>query len=173
MEQASAVPYASLAYRVNGSSEAMLVLATDTNGDQLWTSASRVVLLIHDGRVLRSVGLQHDKGGTTPELTNTLPAPAQAIKGPVRSRRQADFPDIGLHNLILSCLATARRREVITILGTAIATTRVDENCESQRPRWRFTDQYWVDAGGFVWQSLQHLHPTGTRIHIKILRPPE
>ena len=173
MEQAAAVPYASLAYRVNGSNEAMLVLATDTNGDQMWTAASRVVLLTRDGRVLRSVGLPRDKGGTAPEQSNMLPAPAQALKGPVRSRRQADFPDIGMHNLILNCVATARRREVITILGTAIATTRVDESCESLSPRWRFTDQYWLDTDGFVWQSLQHLHPVGTRIQIKIMRPPE
>src|ERR1700728_1436833 len=64
-DQAAAIPYASMGYRINGSREALIVLATDTSGDLLWTSQSRVVLVTHDGRVKRSVGLKHDLGGQT------------------------------------------------------------------------------------------------------------
>jgi hypothetical protein len=50
----------------------------------------------------------------------------------------------------------------------------VEESCESRTPRWSFTDSYWIDAeSGFVWQSVQHTHPSGTIVQIKILRPPE
>lgn len=173
LEQAAEIPYASLAYRVNGGSEALLVLATDTNNAQLWTAASRVVLLTRDGRILRSVGLPHDRGGMTAQQnTAGLPAPAQALTAPYRSTRLADFPDVGLHGVMLDCAATARGRQVVTILGTAMAATRVDETCHSRSPRWSFTDSYWLDDDGFVWQSIQHLHPSGTVVQVKILRPP-
>ena len=42
-EQAAAVPYASIGVRSNGNPELLLVLATDNDGDLLWTSASRIV----------------------------------------------------------------------------------------------------------------------------------
>jgi hypothetical protein len=173
MEQAAGVPYASLAYRVDGSSEAMLVLATDSNGDLLWTAASRVVLMTRDGRVLRSVGFAHDRGGMTSESAR-VPAPALALQKPYRSVRLADFPDAELYGVRLTCVTTSRGPEMVTILGTALATRRVEETCQSRSPRWSFTDHYWVDASsGFVWQSQQHLHPRGPTLQIKILRPPE
>jgi hypothetical protein len=175
LEQAAEIPYATLAYRINGNSEVMLVLATENSGDLLWTAASRVVLLTREGRILRSVGLPHDRAGMTAESVRApIPAPAQALKASYRSVRVADFPDAGLHSVRLSCVSTARGLEMVTILGTALPTRRVEETCESRSPRWSFTDQYWVDASsGFVWQSLQHLHPAGPTIQIKILRPPE
>ena len=174
MEQAAAIPYASLAYRLNGGSEAMLVLATDANGDQLWTAASRVVFQTHDGRIRRSVGLPHDLGGLVPLAQESLPPPAQALRGSYSGSRIADFPDIGVHDMRLNCVTAAKGRQIVTILGTALVTIRIDETCESRTPRWSFTDSYWVDAdSGFVWQSRQHLHPSGTVVQVKILRPPE
>jgi hypothetical protein len=174
VEQAAAIPYASLAYRVNGGSEMLLVLATDTRGDQLWTAASRVVLLTHDGRILRSVGLPQDRAAMASQTRTPLPPPAQALQAPYSSSRIMDFPDVGLHGIMLNCVSTARGRQLVTIFSTAIATTRVDEVCQSRNPRWSFTDSYWVDSeSGFVWQSLQHLHPSGTTVQVKILRPPD
>ena len=175
LEQATAIPYASLAYRVDGSSEQILVLATDTNGDQVWTAASRVVLLTRNGRIVRSVGLPHDRNDIRGlQAGAVIPAPAMALRATYRDIRQADFPDIGLYSVSLNCVAQQRGRQVVNILGTAMATTRIDERCESQSPRWSFTDSYWLDTEtGFVWQSVQHLHPKGPAVHVKILRPPE
>ncbi len=175
MDQAAKIPYASLSYRVNGSSEAMLVLATDSNGDLLWTAASRVVLMTRNGRIMRSVGFPHDRAGMTSESVSApLPPPGQATQRAFRSVRLADFPDASLYGVRLTCVSTQRGAEMVTILGTQVATRRVDETCESRSPRWSFTDRYWVDAqSGFVWQSLQHLHPAGSIVQVKILRPPE
>lgn len=174
LEQAAAVPYATLAYRVDGSSEMMLVLATDNGGEQLWTASSRVVLSTRDGRILRSVGLPHDRGGMAPQTRQPLPPPSRALQAAFSTARTADFPDVGLHGVALNCVTTARGRQIINVLGTAMATTRVDEVCQSRNPRWSFTDNYWVDSqSGIVWQSLQHLHPSGTTVRVKILRPPE
>jgi hypothetical protein len=174
MEQAAAIPYSSMAYRVDGASEALLVLATQTGGELLWTAASRVVVLTRDGRIVRSVGMPHDRGSLNAAAGQTLPSPVQALRGAYRSVRVMDFPDLNLYGVRLNCVSTAKGRQLVRILGTGLLTTRVDEACESRTPRWSYTDSYWLDSdSGFVWQSLQNLHPSGTKVQIKILRPPE
>jgi len=174
LEQAAAIPYASLAYRVDGNSEMLLVLATQTNRDLLWTAASRVTFLTRDGRILRTVGLSHNLGGTANPANAEIPQIASALKAPYQSTRIMDFPDMGHYGVPLTCTTAVRGRNLVTILGTGLVTTRIDETCQSQALRWSFTDSYWVDQdSGFVWQSSQTIHPSGTRVGIKILRPPE
>jgi len=56
-EQAAAIPYASLGYSLDGGNQDILVLATDSGGDLLWTSAAHVVIVTRDGRIVRTVGL--------------------------------------------------------------------------------------------------------------------
>ena len=170
-DQAAAIPYASLGYRLNDGSEIMLVLATETNGQELWTSGSHVVLLTQNGRVIRTSGLPHDLTGLTPMRGPSLPAPATALEGPSLNNLAADFPDIGRYSVPIACRLAARGRETITILGQPIATTRVDEDCSGTG--WRFRNSYWLDAQSkFVWRSLQHIHPKGDTLEIEILRPP-
>lgn len=172
-DQAAAIPYASLGFRIDGSNENLLVLATDNNGDLLWTAASHIVLLTHGGRVLRSVGLPHDIAATTAQSAGGLPPLSDALRAPYRSTRLVDLPDIGAYGVVVNCVTTAKGRQNLSIIGTTVATTRIDETCRSTRPRWSFTDNYWIDAQtGFTWHSVQHLHPSGTTIQIEVFRPP-
>ena len=172
-EQAAAVPYASIGYRLNGDRENLLVLATDTNGELLWTSASHVVLVTRDGRLLRTVGLPNNIASVAPMLSGALPSPAQVLKSAFTSLRSADFPDEGRYSVPISCKTINRGRATITILGKALSTVRADESCESRSLGWSFRDSYWVDAQtGFVWRSIQHLTPKGETVEIEVLRPP-
>lgn len=169
--QAAKIEYASLGYRLDGGAQQILILATDTGGDLMWTSANRVVLVTHDGRIRRSVNLPKDLGGVTNAAQ--LPAPFSALKSPFSSERHMDFPDMGRYGVSVQCRAVARRRETVTILGAAIATMRVEENCNAQSLDWRFSNIYWVDPGnGLTWQSEQHIHPKGGTIQLQIFRPP-
>jgi len=173
LDQAAAIPYASLGYRINGGSQNLLVLATDTNGDQIWTAASSVVLLTRGGRIIRTVNLPRDRAATTAQNGGALPPLAAAIKAPYRSTKLVDVPDIGAYSVALNCVTSARGRQMITILGTPMPTMRVDETCRSTAQRWSFTDIYWIDPdNGFAWRSVQHVHST-LRLEIEIFRPPE
>jgi hypothetical protein len=173
-EQAAAIPYASLGYRVNGGPELILVLATDSGGEQMWTAASHVVLVTENGRVKRSLGLPHDLSGTAPTgNSSTLPSPALALQGPFSSSMTLDFPDINAYSTPVMCRAIAVGRQNIQILGSSIATTRVDESCTATALNWRYRNSYWLDPqSGFVWRSQLHVHPKGGTLDIEILRPP-
>jgi hypothetical protein len=172
-EQATAIPYASIGYSIDHGNENILVLATDNNGEQLWTSASHVVVVTHDGRIVRSLGLDHDLAGTTFATDGQSPPPAAAIKSAFTSTRQMDFPELGLYGVIVSCRASAQGRQTIKILGQILTTVRVDETCESRSRNWAFVDTFWVDPdNGLVWRSQQHIHPKGGVIEIETFRPP-
>lgn len=171
-EQAAAVPYASMGYRLDGGNQQMLVLATDNNGEQLWTSPSHVVIVTRDGRITRTLGLPHDLAAIT-SPGGFPPPPVAALRAPFTSTRQADFPELGLYGVALSCRARLVGHQRIEILGQAIATNRVEESCQSQTAGWTFTDIYWLDADtGLAWRSRQHTHPKGGIVEIEIFRPP-
>ncbi|HWA70601.1 MAG TPA: YjbF family lipoprotein [Rhizomicrobium sp.] len=166
--QAAAITYASMGWRLNGAREQIIVLATDTNGDLLWTASNRIVLVTRDGRLRRTVGLPHDLAGTT----GSPPPPSEALMAPFSSKRQMDFPDMQLYGLAVECRAAARARQTIKILGTAIATTRVDEDCHATGRDWNFTDMFWLGSDGMVMRALQHVHPAGDTLLTEIFRPP-
>ena len=172
-EQAGAIPYATMGYRLDGGNQALLVLGTDSGGELLWTSAARVVIVTRDGRIVRTIGLGHDRAAQTARDTTRPPSPAAAIRGSFTTTRLEDFPELGFYGVQVSCRARMAGRQTIKILGQAIATMRVDETCGSRKPDWSFTDTFWVDAdNGLVWRSLQHVHPNGDAVETEILRPP-
>ena len=172
-EQAAAIPYASLGYRLEGTNEDILVLATDSGGDLLWTSAARVVIVTRDGRIVRTVGLGKDLSNLTSRDQKGLPPPAAALRAPFSSTRLEDFTDLSLYGVRLSCQAKLVGAQSVRILGQAIATMRVDEACTSRNPDWSFTSSFWVDKdNGFVWRSRQHVHPKGPAVEIEVFRPP-
>jgi hypothetical protein len=171
-DQAATIPYASIGYSVDGGNQAMLVLATDAGGEQLWTSPTHVVIVTRDGRIIRTLGLGHDLSGLTLR-DKTVPPPAAAVRGPFASTRLEDFPELGLYGALVSCHARMVGRQKIEVLGQAITTNRVEEACQSRKPDWSFVDTFWVDPdNGLVWRSRQHIHPKGEMVETEIFRPP-
>jgi len=169
LEQAASVPYASTGVRLGHSPETILLLATDERGLQLWTSAARIAITTRDGRIVRTAGFEHNLTGY--ESRNPPPE-----AGGVRSVRwQADFQDLGLYSIPISCRDVTVGDETIAILGKDIRTRRVDESCRSESAQldWSFENTFWLDpASELVWRSIQHVHPRLDPIEMEILRPP-
>jgi len=171
--QAAAIPYASMGYRLNGGAEQIVVLATDANGEQLWTSAAHIVIVTRVGRITRTVGLEHDVSGMTPKMGQQLPDIAAALKGNVTYTRLEDFPDISAYGVPLVCTLSRKSAQTIMILARGVGTIKVDEVCRAADMKWSFTDTYWIDPGTqLVWRSRQHINPKGEIVETEILRPP-
>ncbi len=171
--QAAAVPFASMAYQVEKGPQQILVLATDANGEQLWTSAAHIVLATRDGRLVRSVGLAHDLSSRGAATSGALPPVSAALTAPFASSQMEDFPDMGAFGVRVNCNTRYQSRQMLTLLGTPVSTLRVDEKCAAPSLNWNFTDTYWLDAEtGQVWRSIQHVHPKAGRIGLQILRQP-
>lgn len=172
-DQAAAVSYASMGYSLDGGNQAMLILATDSGGELLWTSSAHVVIVTRNGRIVRTLGLDHDLSGVAARNNMPAPPPAAAIQAAFVSTRLEDFPELGLYGVEVTCRAHMVGRQSIKILRQAVAAVRVDESCRSSRPDWSFTDNFWVDGdSGLVWRSRQHVHPQGGTVETEIFRPP-
>lgn len=171
-EQAAAIPYASIGYSVNGGNQKLLILATDSGGDLLWTSPSHVVIVTRDGRIIRTVGLGNDLSAFTVQ-GGSLPPPSAAVLGAYTRTRLEDFPKLGLYGVTATCRTRFIGQQKIDILGQSIQTDRIEEACRSHSPDWSFQDTYWIDPeNGLVWLSRQHLNPKGDIVETEILRPP-
>jgi hypothetical protein len=172
-DQAAAIPYASIGYRLNDGPEQLLVLATDNGREQLWTSGAHVVIVTRDGRIVRTVGLAQDISAVTPQKGQQIPELGQAPEKNPTSERLEDFPTIPAYGMVVKCTALLKGPETIVILGRGISTRKLDENCHSEALDWSFTDSYWIDPqSALVWRSIQHIAPQGEKIEIETLRPP-
>ena len=169
LEQAAAVPYASLGVRLGGGPEAMIILAGEMGEERLWTSAAKIALTTRSGRIVRTAGLPHDLGGY--ESMGDLDE-----YGARTVRWRGDFPDLKLYSVSIVCQDRQAGDETIVVLGRDIHTRRIDESCssESRQLDWSFENTYWIDpANSLVWRSIQHVHPQLDAIEIEVLRPPD
>lgn len=170
-EQAAAIPYATIGYRLNDGPEQLLVLATDNGEEQLWTSGGHVVIVTRGGRIVRTVGLEQDVSAVTSGGGQFGPTEAQGGKS--TSTRLEDFTSIPAYGVAVKCTVLTKGLETIVILGQGITTRKVDEMCRSEALGWSFTDTYWTDpTKALVWRSIQHVGPNGEKIEIETLRPP-
>jgi len=170
LEEAAAVPYASMGVRLGDGPETMLILAGDTGGQRLWTSAVGIAITTSDdGRIVRTAGFAHNLEGYARGRDSLG-------EGGVRSLRwQADFPDLKLYSVSIACRDRPAGDETIIILGKDIHTRRIDESCSTEGSGldWSFKNRYWLDpSSGLVWRSIQHVHPRLDAIETETLRPP-
>src|ERR1051326_3612694 len=120
------IPFASLGYRIGDNAEEMLVLAGREGDNLVWTSSAKITVVTHHGRIVRTIGLQHDlRNLTLREGTATSLEPGAASGWNI----SLDDPDE--HSAMLSCRVISAEPEVITTLQRNVSVTRINEACYS------------------------------------------
>lgn len=173
LEQAASIPYATIGVQFGDNPETVLVLASDLHGTRLWTSAARISITTRNGRILQTAGMPKNLTATYIQGNDTLAniAPAAEL-ATMRSSRLLDFREDSMFSIPVTCGLEPRGPAPIVILGKRLDTTRYDESCSSTVLDWSFTNSFWIDASGFVWKSIQHIHPDAGPVEIEVLRPP-
>ena len=169
LQQAAAVPYASMGVRIGDGAQVLIVQVIDSPDMRLWTAGKAIALETRDGRITRSSGLAFNLSGVA---GTTVLAGKPAGDPGVRQTLLYDFADLNTYSVRVVCIAAAPVAAEITILGKAMAVKRIDENCSAGTFGWNFTNSYWVGESGLVWKSIQHIHPKLQAIETEILRPP-
>jgi hypothetical protein len=83
-----------------------------------------------------------------------------------------DFPDLGIFSAPLQCSSKAVGNENVEILGAAIPTRHVVEDCELTALKWRFQNHFWQDQmTGAIWRSSQYIHPKSPPVMLEVFRP--
>src|ERR1700761_2239671 len=172
LQQASQIPYATIGYRVGKSSENVLILASTTSDGMLWTAADHHALVTVSGRVTRSAGFDWNLGDTSFLQPDPVQTGLHQLAANVVLSRAVDLRDIERYGLGVQSTFTPVDKKSINVLGTDINVVEVNENCECRVLNWTFQNTYWADVdSGFVWRSVQTVHPNLSPLTIEVLRP--
>jgi len=173
-EQAAAVPFASIGVAIGRSDEGLMVLGLAEGERQEWYARTQM-LAMNNGRIVQSQGLPYNL--TRLEVRRPDGSTVAAGGAPPLGMDYSlviDFQDLSLTGASALCRSSDTGQESIEILGTALTTRHVVEDCKIAVIDWSFENQFWVDPDtGFVWQSRQYVHPKLSPVTFRVLRPPQ
>lgn len=173
LEQASQIPYASIGYRIGRSQEYVLVLASTIAGSLLWTAADHRTLVTQNGRITRSAGFDWNLGETSFSQPDPVATGLHRMATNVILARNLDLRDINRFGVTVQSTFIPTGKKTISILGTDLKVIEVREDCRCDVLDWTFQNVYWADLdSGFVWRSIQTIHPNLDALTVEVLRPP-
>ena len=173
-EQAANIPFASIAVAIGRSDEGLMVLGLADDQRQEWYARTQMLAMMN-GRIVQSQGFPYNLSRL--ELRRPDGSTVAAGGAPPLGTDYSlviDYQDLSLIGAGAACRSTDMGQETIEILGTALTTRHVVEDCEIAVIDWSFENEFWVDPDtGFVWQSSQYVHPKLSRLTFRVLRPPQ
>lgn len=171
-DQAAQIPFATIGFRVGDSGEGLLLLAEKSQTGSLWTSIKRQAILTTKGRIRQTAGFPWNLTDTNfveedPVGTSRLLADSQGLFD-----RICDYADIHNFQIRIASRFKIQSNETITILETEMNTVRVVESCNCKMLNWDFENYYWIDRqSGYVWRTVQNVHPNLKPFTVEVLRP--
>ena len=166
----AAVPYAQILV-TTPSNEGVMAKLRQQGDLQYWVASGKQVLLMRDGLVVRSVGLEPSLDGTRFEGESPFKRGLQHIADGDTSSRWIDIYKGEQVGLAVNSRFRRKGLETVTILGQPHTLQRIDESFEIPALGFGATNCYWIRPDdGLVIQSEQYLTPE-LALKIVHLRP--
>ena len=166
----AAVPYAQILV-TTPSSQGVMAKVRQQGDLQFWVASGKQVLLMRDGLVVRSVGLEPSLDGTRFDGESPFKRGLQHIADGDTSTRWIDIYKGEQVGLAVNSRFRRKGLETVTILGQPHALQRIDEAFEIPALGFSATNRFWVRPDdGLVLQSQQYLTPE-LALKIVHLRP--
>jgi group 4 capsule polysaccharide lipoprotein GfcB/YjbF len=170
-DHASKLPYASLAAKISDSGSVMMVLGYVDGKRLYWYSHSKQILITKNNQIIRSLNfpknLEYLKGNTQLFEQNLF-----YLKKPITEQRLMDFDLRSLVNLSVTATLTPEATEEISLYGLKYQTRRIKEKVYIPFINRHYVNYYWVAEDGYIWKSIQHIHPDLAPLTIEILKRP-
>ena len=166
----AAVPYAQILV-TTPSSEGVMAKLRQQGDLQFWVASGKQVLLIRDGLVVRSVGLEPSLDGTRFDGESPFKRGLQHVVDGDTSTRWIDIYKGEQVGLAVNSRFRRKGLETVTILNQPNVLQRIDEKFEIPALGFSATNHFWIRPGdGQVMQSEQYLTPE-LALKIVHLRP--
>lgn len=125
------------------------------NGDRItWGASDSSSVTTQGGILIATRGMGNDLLGADVSAVRQV-----LMRGGSYQRSMSFLDGLGqLDRQIFDCTARLSRSETLTIFDSRYVTTIVEESCANDAHR--FSNTYWRDSQGVIWQSRQWISPT-------------
>ena len=166
----SAVPYAQILV-TTPSSEGVMARLRQQGDLQYWVASGKQVLLMRNGLVVRTTGLQPGLDGTRFDGQSPFKRGLQHVADGERSTRWIDIYQGQQVGLAVNSRFVRKSLETVTIVDKPYVLQRIDEKFEIPALGFSGTNHFWVrPEDGVILQSEQYVTP-GLELRIVHLRP--
>ena len=154
------VPYAQIKVTTY-SSEGVMAKLRQQGDLQFWVASGKQVLMMRNGLVVRSVGLEPSLDGTRFDGESPFKRGLQHIADGDRSTRWIDLYQDKQIDLTINSRFSRKGLETVTILDQPYVLQRIDEQIEIPALGFSGTNRFWIRPDdGLILQSEQYLSPT-------------
>ena len=166
-ELVSKIPYASMKVRIGKGDPGLLILESISNNKEYWLSADDVFLVIKDGRIISSKGLNNN-------LTNVIIPKNYSLKrdSGLSYKFYYSYDKPKLESFDLSVTKTNKGIEEVMLLTGNTNLTLIEETLYNKYTGWKVTNKFWIDGEGFVRKSIQNISPKIPPIEIEVTKRP-
>ncbi|PAA16608.1 hypothetical protein CJU77_23600 [Pseudomonas fragi] len=166
----AAVPYAQILV-TTASSEGVMAKLRQQGDLQYWVASGKQVLLMRNGLVVRTSGLQPGLDGTHFDGQSPFKRGLQRVIDGERSTRWVDMSQGDQVGLEVNSRFVRKGLETLTILDKPYVLQRIDEKIDIPALGFSGTNRYWIRPDdGVILQSEQYVTP-GLELRIVHLRP--
>lgn len=166
----AAVPYAQILV-TTPSSEGVMARLRQQGDLQYWVASGKQVLLMRNGLVVRTTGLQPALDGTRFDGRSPFKRGLHLVADGERSTRWIDMYQGEQVGLAVNSRFVRKGLETVTILDKPYVLQRIDEKIEIPALGFSCTNHFWVrPEDGVILQSEQYVTP-GLELRIVHLRP--
>ena len=166
----AAVPYAQILV-TTPSSEGVMAKLRQQGDLQYWVASGKQVLLMRNGLVVRTTGLQPALDGTRFDGQSPFKRGLHLVADGERSTRWIDMYQVEQVGLAVNSRFVRKGLETVTILDKPYVLQRIDEKFEVPALGVSGTNHFWVrPEDGVILQSEQYVTP-GLELRIVHLRP--
>ena len=166
----AAVPYAQILV-TTPSSEGVMAKLRQQGDLQYWVASGKQVLLMRNGLVVRTTGLQPALDGTRFDGQSPFKRGLHLVADGERSTRWIDMYQGEQVGLAVNSRFVRKGLETVTILDKPYVLQRIDEKFEIPALGFSGTNHFWArPEDGVILQSEQYVTP-GLELRIVHLRP--
>ena len=160
------IPYASALIKIGKGPEGLMILESKTKGIESWITADGVNILIKDGRIIRTFGLDNNL------TTLVYPSIINLTKGSNTYNFYYSYDEPFLNDLKVEVNRVFRGKEIVNIMGNDKGLNLREENIYSKKIRWKGKNKFWSDKDGYVRKSQQYISPKLPVFQIEVTKKP-
>ena len=162
------IPYASAKLSIGRGSEGLVILESIRNKKETWVSADGVFIVIRDGRIVQTAGLQNNLR----DIFLDYKASEYLKHESIDFISYYNFINPSLNNLKVEVSVKKIGFRKVELYDGSRELLLYEEYLENKKIGWKETNQFFYDDDGFIVKSIQSISPKLPKIYIEVTKKP-